>query len=188
MKEQKQNLKDLCVDETWTLFLDRDGVINQRIEDDYVRNWTQFKFLPSAVEALKRLSTIFRRIIVITNQRGIARNIIRDIDLSEIHRNMGESVRGIGGRIDRVYVCPHDMQDHCNCRKPKPGLALEAKKDFPSIVFSKSIMIGDDDSDMAFAKTLNMKSILINDENKNETQKVMADYVFKDLLEFALSL
>ncbi|MBE3119800.1 MAG: HAD-IIIA family hydrolase [Candidatus Atribacteria bacterium] len=188
MKEQKQNLKELGIDETWTLFLDRDGVINKRIEGDYVRKWSQFKFLPSTPEAIRRLSKVFGWIIVVTNQRGVSRNLIRDADLLEIHKKMGDSIIRSGGRIDRVYVCPHDLQNQCNCRKPKPGLALEAKRDFPSVNFSKSIVIGDDDSDVVFAKALNMKSVLILDDDRDEVEEMLADFIFRDLLEFSLSL
>ncbi|MBE3086976.1 MAG: HAD-IIIA family hydrolase [Bacteroidetes bacterium] len=188
MKEQKPNLKDLGIDKTWTLFLDRDGVINHRIEGDYVRDWAQFIFLPSAAEAIRRLSTVFGRLIVITNQRGVSRNLIREGDLTEIHERMIETIRKIGGRIDGIYICPHDLDAQCKCRKPEIGLALEAKRDFPSIAFSKSVMAGDNSSDVVFAKTLNMKSVLIKDDDKDGSQEVMADFIFKDLLEFALSL
>ncbi|MGD0098819.1 MAG: HAD-IIIA family hydrolase [Acidobacteriota bacterium] len=188
MKEQKPNLKDLNIDETWTLFLDRDGVINYKIEDDYVREWAQFRFLPTAREAIKRLSNVFGKIIVVTNQRGVARKLIQGANLSEIHERMIGTIMKIGGRIDGIYVCPHDLDAQCKCRKPEVGLALEAKRDFPSIIFSKSVMVGDNSSDVVFAKTLNMTSVLIKDDGRDRSQEVMADFIFKDLLEFASSL
>jgi D-glycero-D-manno-heptose 1,7-bisphosphate phosphatase len=188
MKEQKSNLPDLGIDETWTLFLDRDGVINHRIEDDYVREWVQFRFLPFAVEAIGILSTVFGRIIVVSNQRGVARNLIRDADLKVIHQKMVERIKAKAGRIDGVYFCPHDLQARCNCRKPKPGLAYRAKKDFPSIVFARSIMVGDQRGDVVFAKTLKMKSVLIKAGDGSESPEEMADFIFKDLFEFARAL
>lgn len=188
MKQQKRNLKDLGIDKTWTLFLDRDGVINQRIADDYVKDWTQFVFLPFVMKAIRILSEIFGRIVVVTNQRGVARNLMRDSDLADIHKKMVDALRKAGGRIDCVYACPHDLSAHCSCRKPKTGLAMEAKRDFPSIVFVKSVMIGDDNTDMIFARKLGMKSVLIKNNNRSGSRELMADFVYRDLLDFALAL
>jgi D-glycero-D-manno-heptose 1,7-bisphosphate phosphatase len=187
-KERRENLSDLGIDGSWTLFLDRDGVINRQIKGDYVREWAQFEFLPDVPEALRRLSVVFGRIIVVTNQRGVARNLIGPADLTQIHENMIKRVSEAGGRINGVYVCPHDFCAHCKCRKPEIGLALSAKSDFPDIDFFRSIMVGDDSSDIVFAKNLNMKSVLVGDNINAQSNGVIPDFIIRDLFDFAVSL
>jgi len=161
-----------------TLFLDRDGVINKKIEGDYVRNWEQFEFLPNVIEALKILNTLFDRIIIVTNQRGIGRGLMTIKDLEDIHNNMMNIFVKNSIKIDKIYYCPHDYEKEiCNCRKPKIGMALKAKKDFPNIDFRNSIMVGDSFSDIEFGKNAGMKSFLLGNEEAD----------FKDLYDFALN-
>jgi len=177
----KKFLKNLNIDKDWTLFLDRDGVINYKIENDYVKNWLQFKFLPDALKAIKGLSKIFGKIIIVTNQRGIGRGLMTEKDLLEVHRNMLKNISGAGGRIDKIYYCPYDIDDNSRSRKPNIGMALQAKKDFPEIVFSKSIMVGDSLSDMEFGKKSGMLTIFISKNLKHNSTVYNADFVFKDL-------
>lgn len=186
MREQKKSLKDLLkVDKSWTLFLDRDGVINRRIEGDYVRNWKQFEFLPKALEAISRLSNLFGRIIIVTNQRGIARGFMTVGDLNDIHRRMLLLIRNTGGRIDGIYYCPHELKDNCDCRKPKIGMALCAKTDFPEIDFRKSVVVGDSVSDMEFAEKIGAISVLVADERiDTSVAQRLADVVVGSLHEF----
>ena len=179
-RKQKEILKNLNIDKSWTLFLDRDGVINRKIEGDYVRCWKQFEFLPKVIEALKILSGIFGRIIIVTNQRGIGRGLMTEKDLEYIHNNMLYILKKEGVKIDKIYYCPHDYEkERCNCRKPNVGMALQAKRDFPEIDFSKSVMIGDSLIDVEFANKLNMKSFLVGSHD-------LAD--FESLYEFAVCL
>jgi len=183
MKKQKEILKNLNINKNWTLFLDRDGVINKKINGDYVRNWGQFEFLPNITEALKTLNNIFGRIIIVTNQRGIGREIMTKEDLNEIHKNMLDIFNQEGIKIDGIYYCPHDYEkETCNCRKPKIGMALQAKKDFPEIDFKKSIMVGDSISDLEFGNNAKMISIYINKKKHNSFLS------FKSLYEFSNSL
>ena len=120
MKEPREILKNLNIDKSWTLFLDRDGVINKKIEGDYVRNWEQFKFLPRVIESLKILSNIFGKIIIVTNQRGIGKGLMTERDLHIIHYNMITILKKENIRISKIYYCPHDYEKEvCNCRKPK---------------------------------------------------------------------
>ena len=157
-----------------TLFLDRDGVINKKIEGDYVKNWSQFEFLPNVIDALKILNNLFDRVIIVTNQRGIGRGLMSEKDLENIHNQMLSIFRKEGIKIDKIYYCPHDYEkETCNCRKPKIGMALQAKKDFPDIEFKNSIMVGDSLSDIEFGRNVGMKSFLIGEGN------------FKDLYELA---
>ena len=162
-----------------TLFLDRDGVINKKIDNDYVRNWEQFEFLPNVIDALKILNKLFDKIIIVTNQRGIGRGLMSEDDLNNIHEKMLTVLDKEGIKIDRIYYCPHDYEKEvCNCRKPKIGMALQAKKDFPYIDFNNSIIVGDSISDMEFGKKSGMKSFLIGNKSSN----------FQDVYEFALNM
>ena len=113
------NFKDLAIDTTWSLFLDRDGVICRKIEKDYVRNWSQFEFLPDSLKALKNLAALYARIIVVTNQQGVGKSLYSEKELQFIHDSMIENISRSGGRIDAIYYCPHRKEDNCECRKPK---------------------------------------------------------------------
>lgn len=180
MKRPNEIFKNLNIDKSWTLFLDRDGVINKKIEGDYVRKWEQFEFLPNVIEALKILRSIFGRIIIVTNQRGIGRGFMTEEDLRDIHKNMFAVLNKENIIIDRIYYCPHDYEkDKCSCRKPNIGMALQAKRDFPEIDFKKSVMVGDSLIDIEFGNKLNMLSILIGSN---------AQAGFKSLYEFAIFL
>lgn len=161
-------LKNLNIDKSWTLFLDRDGVINKKIDNDYVKHWVEFEFLEGVLESLKYFGSVFGKIVVVTNQQGIGKKLYRLEDLEIIHKNMLYEVEYHGGRIDKVYFSPHLASENHPNRKPGIGMALEAKKDFTDIDFSKSIMIGDSMSDMEFGRKAGMKTIFISETNKND--------------------
>ncbi len=178
-------LKDLNIDKSWTLFLDRDGVINKKLENDYVKNWIEFEFLDGVFDALKICNKIFGRIVVVTNQQGIGKRLYRVEDLEIIHQNMCYEIAYYNGRIDKVYFSPYLSSENHPSRKPGTGMALEAKKDFPEIDFNKSIIVGDSLSDMAFGKNLQMKCAFISDQ---ATRHEHIDFNFTSFIEFALSL
>lgn len=173
------------VDRTWTLFLDRDGVINKKIDNDYIRNWSQFEFLPGVIDALKILSAKFGRIVIVTNQQGIGKQWMQEEDLHVIHDNMLKVIEKAGGRIDKVYFSPHLRSENSEYRKPQIGMALHAKKDFPDIDFSKSIMVGDSYHDMLFGKNAGMKTVFIS---KEQIPAAMIDVRIDSLKSFADSL
>ncbi len=152
------------IDKSWTLFLDRDGVINKRIDGGYVQHWETFEFLPGVPESLAIFSRIFGRIIVITNQQGIAKGIMNEKQLQSVHRKMIADVEKAGGKIDAIFHCPDMASKSGNCRKPSVFMALKAQKRFPEIDFSKSIMVGDTESDMAFGKNAGMFTVLVGAE------------------------
>jgi D-glycero-D-manno-heptose 1,7-bisphosphate phosphatase len=152
--------KKLNIDKTWTLFLDRDGVINEKRENDYVKNWGEFSFTNGALFAISRLSKIFGKIIVVTNQRGVEKGIMTEIQLISIHDNLTKAVNQSGGRIDKIFYYT-DLLDKSEDRKPNIGMAVKAKMYFPEIDFRKSIMIGDSMTDMEFGKKLSMYTIYI---------------------------
>ena len=158
------NLKNYHIDKSWTLFLDRDGVINRRLPGDYVKSWEEFEFLPGVKESLAKLSGIFGRIIIVTNQQGIGKGLMTEEGLKEIHQKMITEVEAAGGRIDAVYHCPGLAKDNPPCRKPNPGMGLQAQQDFPEIVFNKSVMVGDSPSDMEFGTSLGMNCLYVGEE------------------------
>ncbi len=128
-------------------FVDRDGVINRRRAGGYVTCVEEFELLPGAVDALRVLSTL-GRVIVVTNQRGIALGKFDSAELDRINGYMVDLILNGGGRIDDVMVCPHDVADQCDCRKPLPGLLLRGISRYPEICLEGSAMIGDSESDM----------------------------------------
>lgn len=143
----------------WTLFLDRDGVVNVRKYGGYIEHPDQFQFLPGAAEAIAEFGKHVLRVIVVTNQRGIAIGRMSESDLEEVHAQFRRGVEDAGGRIDAIFHCPHDRDEGCPCRKPAPGMALEAQAAYPEIDFSRSILFGDSASDMQLGRALGMACI-----------------------------
>ncbi len=135
------------------LFLDRDGVINERVWGGYITQWQDFHFIDGVKEAIVRFSKYFERIIIVTNQQGIGKGLMSDKDVQHIHQQLIHSIEDVGGKIDAVYYCGDLKSKSKNCRKPGIEMALKAKADFPEICFEKSLMIGDTKSDMEFVKT-----------------------------------
>lgn len=169
------------IDNDWTLFLDRDGVINVRIIDGYVTKIEEFEFLPGVIEAFKIFKNKFNRIIVVTNQQGVGKGLMTEDDVKEVHDFMINEVENHDGKIDKVYFCPQLKSVPDNYRKPSPKMAYMAKEDFPEIDFSKSIMIGDMNSDVEFGKNAGMMTVFIGD---NEL-KLIPDGRFNSLYDFA---
>lgn len=177
------------IDKSWTLFLDRDGVINDEKQLDYVNNWEEFTFLPGVKTALKKFTKKFGNLFIITNQRGVAKGLTRPEELERIHKNLLEEVITAGGLITKIYVCS-DMDDGSPNRKPNPGMGLQAKKEFPGIDFSKSVMIGNTAGDMEFGRNLGIPiNIFISSGKPNlGAQHPMVDFGFPDLLSVANAL
>jgi D-glycero-D-manno-heptose 1,7-bisphosphate phosphatase len=175
------------VKSSWSLFLDRDGVINEKIENDYVKNFEEFVFCEGSLLAIKLLSNIFTKIILVTNQRGVGKKLMTLEQLEEIHQKMSNEIFKAGGRIDKIYYCV-DSLDSSDCRKPNTGMGLIAKKDFPDINFDKSIMVGDSISDMIFAKRLGMKCVYVSsmdNHDLNLEEKIDFNFKFNSLFDFA---
>ena len=170
-----------------TLFLDRDGVLNVRTPNDYVKTPAAWIPVPGLDEALRLLAIDFQRIIVVTNQAGIGKGLMTETDLAAVHAKMFERATLAGGRLDGAYHCPHRSDASCGCRKPATGLAWLALLDFPEIDLSQSWMVGDSASDMLFGQALGMRTVLI--AGKTEEAKVLTtlpvDFRFGSLLAFA---
>ncbi len=158
-------LRNLPIDQTWTLFLDRDGVINRRIVGGYVKSWDELGFLPGVLEAIPKFSGFFGRIIVVSNQQGVGKGLMSGGDVEHIHEKMASEIAQKGGRIDAAYFAPQLASEKSVMRKPNVGMALRARKEFPEIRFKKSMMAGDSLSDMIFGKRLGMITAFINAES-----------------------
>lgn len=164
--------------ETKAVFLDRDGVINVKApEGDYIKSWSEFHFLSGAIEAIKKLNQNHWLVIIITNQRGIARHLMTMDDLQNIHYSMEKELNKHGAHIDGIYVCPHE-KGTCHCRKPDIGLFLQAEKDF-SINKSRSWMIGDSKTDIEAGRNYGIHTIAVVNSIS------LADKQFPDLLSAA---
>jgi len=144
-----------------TIFVDRDGVLNEKMpEGSYVRAWSDFRVLPGVPEAVARLNRAGIRVIVVSNQRGIALGLYSEADVAAIHANLQDVLKADGAHVDAFYICPHD-KEQCNCRKPLPGMFEQAQRDFPDINASTSAIIGDSLSDIEFGKRLGMRTVFI---------------------------
>lgn len=154
------------IDSDWTLFLDRDGVINQRNFNGYITSIETFHFTPYFLETIPLLTNLFGNIIVVTNQQGVGKGEMSLDRLREIHTYMQQTIHTHGGEINHVLAATNIKNTINDRRKPLPNMALEAKKLFPTIDFTKSVMIGDTNSDIQFGKNLGMKTILIKSEEK----------------------
>ena len=170
------------IDINWTLFLDRDGVINKNIDASYVLDWEQFEFLDGVLETMPKLTKLFSKIIVVTNQQCIAKGLLSENELNEIHQNMMNMIELNGGRIDAVYFAPDKASPENNLRKPRNGMALLAQNDFPAIDFSKCIMVGDKLSDMEFGKSLGMTTVYLSMNYDNNSLVDESIEHFADLL------
>lgn len=161
------------------LFIDRDGVINKLREADYVKQIDEFILLPEVIPAFSILRPKFKHIFIVTNQQGIGKGLMKD-SIEQIHNHFLQLLPN-NLHPDKIYYCPHLSSDMCACRKPKPGMALMAKNDFPSINLSHSLMIGDSDSDMAFGINAGMKVYRIAKDDIS-TPEIP---VFTNILSFA---
>lgn len=144
------------------ILLDRDGVINKKPKKaEYVKKWKEFEFLPGAIDALKLLTKKGYEIIIITNQAGIGRGVMTEKDLKEIHEKFLETCREEKINIKGIYYCPHNWDDGCFCRKPKPGMLFKAAAEH-SFDLTKSVFIGDDERDEQAGQAANCPAILLN--------------------------
>ncbi|MFD3408611.1 HAD-IIIA family hydrolase [Aquirufa sp. HETE-83D] len=173
------------IDKSWTLFLDRDGVINEKRENDYVKNWEEFEFIDGSVEAIAKFSKIFGKIVVVTNQRGVGKGLMSKSQLDLIHWRMQKELINQHAYIDKIYSCTC-LSDDSDCRKPNVGMAIKSQNDYPLIDFNKSVMVGDSISDMQFGNRLGMKCIYISKFNLRDN--LFAATHFESLYSFCISL
>ncbi len=169
------------------LFLDRDGVLNERLVGDYVKSPSELIPVPHLAETMALLSAFFSPIVVVTNQQGIGKGLMTENDLKQVHEALHAEATRLGGRIDGFYYCPHRSDALCNCRKPATGMALQAKENFPQLDFKNAWMVGDSVSDMDFAHNAGMHSVFIHgkEEDSEKIQSEPPEYTFENLAAFA---
>jgi histidinol-phosphate phosphatase family protein len=176
------------IDTSWTLFLDRDGVINEEKIGEYILHWEHFIFSEGVLDVFKKLSGTFGRIIIVTNQKGVGKGLMSQQALDEIHFELQGEVEDVGGRIDKIYACT-DLNDTNINRKPNHGMALQAQKEFPDIDFTKSIMVGNKPGDMRFGRVTGMFTVFVASTNPEHTfPHPDIDLRFPSLYHFAAAL
>lgn len=170
-----------------TVFLDRDGVINACAKaHDYIKTWNEFRFLDGAAEGIRALNQAGYQIVVVTNQRGVARGLMSRDTLDNIHVRMCSALGERGVYINAVFVCPHN-EGECSCRKPKTGLFLQAEQ-MLSIDKETSWMIGDSDSDMVAGARYGVRTILIGSGNTGEYRGKSLQEAAKIIIERELKM
>lgn len=145
------------------IFIDRDGVINRRRPGDYVLDWSQFVFIPGIREALRRLSMLRVPMIVISNQAAVGRGLLNVAILEAMTAQLQEVLCGSGVVLNAYYYCTHRADEGCDCRKPKPGLLRQAAAEF-DIDLSRSVFIGDADTDVQAARLAGCQPVLFDPE------------------------
>src|SRR3989338_861217 len=171
------------------IFLDRDGVINRDPENlkyQYVTKWKEFKFLPGAKRAIKKLTDAGYSIYIISNQAGISKRYFTMKALRTITRNMSKELAKAGGRITDVFYCPHKTEDNCDCRKPKAGLFKKALKR-GAVDFKKAFFAGDNIRDVQAGKAIGCRTMLVLSgkvrSRKSRGWEAKPDFIKRDLLE-----
>ncbi|CAN2040579.1 D-glycero-beta-D-manno-heptose-1,7-bisphosphate 7-phosphatase [Candidatus Magnetomoraceae bacterium gMMP-15] len=170
-----------------SIFIDRDGVINQD-SPDYIKNWSEFNFIPGSIEAIARLTQNGYICFIITNQSMINRGISTKEALKDMHQKMTDAIEANRGRIEAIFYCPHRPDEGCNCRKPKPGLIYQVRQ-FYDIDLKNSCMVGDSVKDIEWARNAGCGfAILVRTGNGFESEKILIqrkifpDYVADNLL------
>lgn len=170
-----------------TLFMDRDGVVNEQLVGDYVMDFSQLVYRPHFFEAMKMLRQRFQYMFLVTNQQCVGKGLCSMQTIDRIHEQMQQQLAEHDCAFDAVYCCPHHAKDQCSCRKPQPGMALRAKQEYPEVDFTRSIMVGDSLSDMQFAVNAGLLPVHVGIVRQPAFESIMqiAHHHFDDLLEFA---
>lgn len=151
------------------VFIDRDGVINVKQPDgQYVCSWDQFVWIPETIDWIRLFNALDFLVIVVTNQRGVARGMLTMKSLEQIHAKMVQGLSDRGAHIDDVQICPHEI-DSCDCRKPRPGMVYSAQGKW-DIDLSKSIMIGDSESDRQLAENCGLRFVQVREGKISKVQ------------------
>jgi histidinol-phosphate phosphatase family protein len=143
------------------VFLDRDGVINRGAgEGNYITRWEDFEFLPGAAQAIASLAQAGWAVIVVSNQRGVAKGLLSIAELETIHQRMLGELAKAGAGLDGIYYCPHEIEPACECRKPAPGMLLRAAREH-QIDIAASWMVGDSETDMEAGRRAGCRTLRI---------------------------
>jgi D-glycero-D-manno-heptose 1,7-bisphosphate phosphatase len=170
-------------------FLDRDGVINEKAPaDGYITRWEDFHILPGVADGIALLNRVGFCVVVITNQRCVAKGLLTVSELDELHRRMVEALEESGAKIDAVYYCPHELEDACDCRKPAPGMLINAARD-RGIELAASWMIGDSEIDVQAGRNAGCKTARVVTEaaaggqcGRDGSEGIQADIVAPSLV------
>ena len=186
MSEHNKFLPSIDDCHQYTLFIDRDGVINQPIIDDYAKDPSEFIFCEGAIDALSRLKRIFKHVILVTNQQGVGKRLMTSEDLENVHLKMYDSLRSRNyPYFDLVLYAPYLKDKSHTWRKPNTGMLLKAKEYYPDIDFLKSIMVGDSPGDMALADQLDIIKVrILNNQFEFDNQ----DFTYANLSSFVIAL
>jgi D-glycero-D-manno-heptose 1,7-bisphosphate phosphatase len=170
------------------VFLDRDGVINYD-SPEYIKNRSEFKFIPGSIEAVTDLTRNGFTSIVISNQSALSRKLISPEELNDIHMMMKKTIASAGGRITDIFFCPHMPDDGCECRKPEPGLIFRAQRKY-NINLVEAVMVGDSIKDIECARNAGCGAAVLiksgNDleaENALKRKRIFPDHVAQNLRE-----
>src|ERR1700676_858431 len=165
-------------------FLDRDGVINQKAptEDEYITRWEEIQLIPGVVEAIALLNRASFLVIVVSNQRCVAKGLLTTAELEAMHQRMCCELQAAGAKIDGVYYCPHEEEPPCSCRKPEPGM-LFAAADEHQVDLTSSWMIGDSEKDVQAGRSAGCRTARILRADASVDGK--ADVLARSLLEAA---
>lgn len=156
-------------------FLDRDGVINRKASDGgYVSRWEDFHVLPGVIEGIAELKLAGFAVIVVTNQRCVGTGLLTEEDLQRLHQQMKEHLAQAGASIDAIYYCPHEVEPPCRCRKPAPGMLLDAAYSH-DLDLAASWMIGDSDVDIAAGRNAGCRTVRLVGSSPEEDQAVTFD-------------
>jgi D-glycero-D-manno-heptose 1,7-bisphosphate phosphatase len=172
------------------VFLDRDGVTNRKAPDgQYVTRWEDFHLLPGATEGVAQLNRAGFCVVIVTNQRCVAKGLLTEAELEILHGRMIDQLARGGATIDAIYYCPHELEPPCRCRKPAPGMLLEAARS-RNLDLAASWIIGDSDSDIQAGKNAGCRTAWLSGRNRSAMQPenkpiaaVQPDVVASSLLE-----
>ncbi|MBA2745766.1 MAG: HAD-IIIA family hydrolase [Flavisolibacter sp.] len=185
---EKKPLDLSSIDRSWTLFLDRDGVINEEKLGHYILHWNEFIFSKGVLDVFKKLNERFGKIIVVSNQRGVGKGLMDEAALQSIHLEMQREVEIVGAGIEKIYYCT-DTQDTSFFRKPNPGMAFLALKDFTDIDPARCVMVGNKPGDMKFGRAAGFHTVFVTTTNpEQEFPHPDIDAHFPSLPAFAQTL
>ena len=168
--------------------IDKSFTLNHEKNEDYILNWDEFQFYEGSIQALSILYPLFKKVILVTNQKGVGKGLMSLKSLEQIHSNMLSAIRAGGGNIDQIFFCT-DLDNDSYNRKPNPGMAFQATSLYPEINLSKSIMVGNRISDMGFGRNAGMHTVFLSTTHpETDFPHPLIDLRFENLLEFAMQI
>jgi D-glycero-D-manno-heptose 1,7-bisphosphate phosphatase len=159
------------------VFFDRDGVVNEPSDDYFLKSWDEFRFMPGFIESLRVAQEKGYVAVIITNQQGVGKGLTSVEMLDQIHTQLIAELAGLGLELLDVYYCPHLAEEGCACRKPKPGMILDASKKY-NLNVGASWMVGDRERDIESGHAAGCRAIRVADDETAAEHRVIS---MKDL-------